>query len=136
MAKKKRRFGSLLAGVAIGTGLGMIFAPKAGSETRKELKEKLDEMIDRVKHMDKEEVKETVEKKIEEIKKELDELDKEKVAKIAKQKAKDIQKKTEELVEYAIDKGTPILENTANAIREKAIEVTKEVLNRLEKESK
>lgn len=133
---KKRGLGSLLAGVAIGTGLGMLFAPKNGSETRKELKEKLDEMLYRVKGMDKQEVKETIEKKVEEIKKELDELDREKVLKIAKAKSKDIQKKANELVDYAIEKGTPLLENTANNIREKAIVVTKEVLAKLEKEEK
>ncbi len=134
MGKKKRKMGSLLAGMALGAGLGVLFAPKKGNETRKELKQKLDEMIERIKNMDKKEVKETIENKINEIKKELDDLDKEKVLKIAKEKAKAIQKKAEELVDYAIEKGTPILENTANAIREKAIVVTKEVLNKLEKE--
>ena len=125
--------GKLVAGLAIGTGLGILFAPKKGSDTRRELKEKLDEMLEKVKNMDKEEVKENIENKITEIRKELEDLDGEKVLKIAKQKAKDIEKKAEELVEYAIEKGTPILESAANTIREKAIVVTKEVLNKLEK---
>ena len=42
----------------------------------------------------------------------------------------------EELVDYAVEKGTPVLEKTANSIREKAIEVTKEVLAKLEKNEK
>lgn len=130
---KKKGYGKLLAGVAIGTGLGVLFAPKKGSDTRRELKEKIDEMLDKVKNMDRQEVKENIENKISEIKKELEDLDKEKVLKLAKQKAKDIEKKAEELVEYAIEKGTPILESAASSIREKAIVVTKEVLNRLEK---
>lgn len=130
---KKNGFGKLVAGLAIGTGLGILFAPKKGSDTRRELKEKFDEMLDKVKNMDKEEVKENIENKIAEIKKELEDLDKEKVLKIAKQKAKAVEKKAEELVEYAIEKGTPILESAANAIREKAVVVTKEVLNKLEK---
>lgn len=128
--------GKLVAGLAIGTGLGILFAPKKGSDTRRELKEKLDEMLEKVKNIDKEEVKENIENKITEIRKELEDLDKEKVLKVAKQKAKDIEKKAEELVEYAIEKGTPILENAANTIREKAIVVTKEVLNKLEKVEK
>ena len=41
-----------------------------------------------------------------------------------------------EIFDYAIEKGTPILEGAASAIREKAIVVTKEVLNKLEKEEK
>ena len=42
----------------------------------------------------------------------------------------------EELVDYAIEKGTPVLEKTASSIREKAIEVTKDVLNKLEQNEK
>ena len=130
---KKKGYGKLLAGVAIGAGLGVLFAPKKGSDTRRELKEKIDEMLEKVKNIDKQEVKENIENKIADIKKELEDLDKEKVFKIAKQKAKDIEKKAEELVEYAIEKGTPILESAASSIREKAIVITKEVLNKLEK---
>ncbi len=130
---KKKGYGKLLAGVAIGAGLGVLFAPKKGSDTRRELKEKIDEMLEKVKNIDKQEVKENIENKIAEIKQELEDLDKEKVFKIAKQKAKNIEKKAEELVEYAIEKGTPILENAAASIREKAIVITKEVLNKLEK---
>lgn len=131
--KKKKGFGKLLAGVAIGAGLGVLFAPKKGSDTRKELKQKFDEMLNKVRDLDKKEVKENIENKIYEIKESLSDLDKEKVIKIAKKKAKDIQNKAEELVEYAVEKGTPVLESAAEAIREKAIDVTKEVLNRLEK---
>lgn len=130
---KKKGYGKLLAGVAIGAGLGVLFEPKKGSDTRRELKEKIDEMLEKAKNIDKQEVKNNIENKISEIKKELEDLDKEKVLKIAKQKAKDIEKKAEELVEYAIEKGTPILENAASSIREKAIVVTKEILNKLEK---
>ena len=96
-------------------------------------KAKLDEMVNRVKNMDSEEVKAKIEAKVAEIKKELDELDKEKVLEIAKTKAKEIQDKATELVDYAVEKGTPILERTANSIREKALIVTKDVVTKLEK---
>jgi len=129
---KKSGLGKLFAGVAIGTGLGLLFAPKTGEETRKDLKNKLDDMLNKVKDMDSKEVKETIETKIAEIKKELEELNKEKVMDLAKQKAKLIQSKTEELVDYAIKKGTPVLEKSATNIRNKAIEVTKDVLKKLE----
>lgn len=129
---KKKGLGTLLAGVAIGAGLGVLFAPKKGSETRKELKEKFEDLIIKAKEIDKAEVKENIENKIAEIKEEISNLDKEKVLKIAKEKAKLIQKKSGELVDYAVLKGTPILESAANSVREKAIDVTKEILVKLE----
>lgn len=130
---KEKGFGKFLAGAALGAGLGLLFAPKSGKDTRKELKQKMDEMLLKLKDVDAEEVKEEFEIKLYQMKSELEELDKEKVLKIAKKKASEIQEKAEELVNYAIEKGTPVLEKSATAIRETAISATKEVLARLEK---
>ena len=52
---KKKGFGKFLAGVGIGAGLGILFAPKKGSETRRELKQKLNEMLEKAKNVDIEE---------------------------------------------------------------------------------
>ena len=134
--KKKSGFGKFLAGAAIGAGLGILFAPKKGSETRQELKEKLDELANKVKGIDVEEVRESIEAKIEEIKEELKNLDKEKVLKIAKEKGAELKKKSEELVNLAVEKGTPVLQNAAEEVRQKTIVVVKEVLNKLENKEK
>ena len=56
-----------------------------------------------------------------------------KVLKLAKKKAVEIQDMADELVDFAIEKGTPILESAAADVRAKAIDVTKEVLEKLEK---
>ena len=93
MSKKGNGFGKFLAGAAIGVGLGVLFAPKAGSETRKELKQKMDELVKKVKELDMQEVKENFLNKIEEIKEELADLDKEKVISIARERAEVIGKK-------------------------------------------
>lgn len=128
----KNGLGKFLVGAAIGAGLGILFAPKAGSETRRELKQKMNELIKKAKEIDLEEVKDNLTKKIDEIKEELSDLDKEKVLKIAKKKGSDIKKKCEDLVELAKEKGTPVLENAANEVREKTIEAVKEILEKLE----
>ena len=44
MKNKKTGLGKFLVGLGIGAGLGMLFAPKSGEESRKELKETIDEL--------------------------------------------------------------------------------------------
>lgn len=133
---KKKGFGKFLAGASIGAALALLFAPKKGSELRGELKVKFDELLDKARSMDKDDVKEAIESRVEKLKESLEDLDKEEVLKIAKKKAKQITDSANELVEYAIDKGTPVLEKLASEARLKAIAVTKEVLNRLEEKDK
>ena len=129
---KNKTAAALLGGAAIGSGLGILFAPKSGKETRAELKEKLDELVKKAKEVDMDDVKEYVVQKSEEIEAALKDLDKEKVLKTAQKKAQEIQKSAKELVDYVKEKGEPVLQDAANAVREKAIEVTKGVLKKLE----
>ena len=129
---KRSGLGKFLAGLGIGAGLGILFAPKSGEETRKVLKKKMDEFVAALKDIDVNEVKDEFLNKVDEIKKELEELDKEKVAKIAQEKAESLKQKATELVELAKEKGTPVLEGVANDLRQKAIDVTKDVLKKLE----
>jgi gas vesicle protein len=127
-------FGKFLAGAAIGAGLGILFAPKKGSETRQELKAKLDELIEKVKNIDFDDVREDIEDKINDIKKELTDLDKEKVIKIAKKKSREILKKADELVKLAVEKGTPVVQKIASEAKEKTVEVLEDIIFKLEKE--
>ena len=57
MSNKKQGFGKFLTGLGIGVGLGVLFAPKSGNETRRELKNKLDEFVVALKDIDIIEVK-------------------------------------------------------------------------------
>lgn len=130
---KKRGFGKFLCGTLFGAGLGVLFAPKKGSQTRKELKIKIDDLIAKVKETDVDELKANLEEKLDQIKSELDELDKEKILKIAKKKAEDLKEQTEKLMDLVIKKGTPVLQKIADEVREKVIEASKEIITRLEK---
>jgi len=130
---KKFGLGNFIAGAAIGAGLGILFAPKTGAETRKQLKAKLDELIDQAKKIDIEAVKKEFNRKVEDIKMDLVDLDKEKAIEIAKEKGLQLKAKAEELVELAKEKGTPVLKKTANEVLENVIKVSKETQKKLSK---
>lgn len=129
---KKSGWGKFALGAVVGGALGVLFAPKSGKETRKELKEKADDLIKKAKEIDVKEVKDKIIAKTEEIVTEIRELDKEKVKEIAQEKVDLLKIKCEELVELAKEKGTPVVEKAAKEVRGKAIAVTKDVLNKLE----
>lgn len=133
---KKSGAGKFVLGALVGAGLGVLFAPKSSSETRRDLKKKMDEFVKKAKEIDVSEVKDELQGKIEEIKKELSDLDKEKVLKIAKEKAEDIKNGCEDLVQLAVEKGTPVLEKAANEVREKTIAAVREILEKLEENDK
>ena len=132
MSKDGKGIGKFVVGAALGAGLGILFAPKKGSETRELLKQKMTELTNHIKNIDVEEVKDEFEKKVNEIRMELVDLDKEKVLEIAKEKCNDLKIKTQELVELAKDKGTPVLKETAKDLLETVVKVSKETIKKLD----
>lgn len=136
MTKGNNGLGKFLAGAAIGVGLGILFAPKAGSETRKELKEKMDELVKKVKELDVQEVKESFLNKIEEIKEELADLDKEKVISIARERAEVIKEKMDELYKEAKEKATPVVQKAVEDLKGKTVVVLKDTVKKLEEPKK
>lgn len=133
MGKKKGKF---LLGAVVGCVAGLLFAPKVGSETRRELKKKFNELTEKVKEIDKEELRDKVECMIAELKNDLNDLNKEKAIELAKEKYEIVKGKAEELYELALKKGTPVLKDTALQVKDKAIKVAIETLQKLEKEGK
>lgn len=132
MANNKKGFGKFLVGLGLGAGLTALFTTKKGKEIREDLMVKIEDLIIKAKNLDVKEVGDEFLKKVEEIKEDLSDLDKEKVMKIAKKKGEELKEKTEELICLAKEKGTPILENAANEVKEKTILVIKDILNKLE----
>ena len=66
----KKGLGKFVAGAALGAGLGLLFAPKKGEDLRKDLKVKIDELVDQIKKIDKDDLKKELDKKVKEIQKE------------------------------------------------------------------
>ncbi len=128
---KKSTVAAFAVGAAIGAGAGILFAPKSGEETRKELKEKLEDLVNQIKQIDIKEVKEEFDQKVKEIKAELNSLDKEKVLEIAKKKGGELKVKAQELVDLAKEKGTPKLKKAAEGILENVVKVSNDAIKKL-----
>lgn len=128
----KKGLGKFALGAGLGASLALLFAPKKGSDLRRQIKRKFDEFMNDVDKMTVEDVKKEFTKKVDELKKEIEELDKEKVLKIAKKKGEELKVKADELVKLAKDKGTPVLEGIAEDLKQKTISVAKEVIDKLE----
>lgn len=134
MKNKKSGKGKFVLGALVGAGAALLFAPQTGSETRKQLKGKFDELMAKIKEIDVKEVREDLEKRINQIKEDLKDLDKEKALALAKTKAEQLKVKTQELVEVVKEKGTPVLQKATEELKEKTASVLKEIVAKLETE--
>ncbi len=133
---KKCGLGKFILGMGVGAGIALLFAPQEGSKTRKELKIKLDAVLDKVKAIDPEDVKAGIIQKVEELRMEVADLDKEKALAIAKTQAKKIEKKANELYDYAKEAATPVVENAVKEAKDVALKAAKQVVNKLEESEK
>lgn len=129
---KKSGLGKFVLGAGLGAAISLLFAPKKGTELRKDIKSKLDEFMGNVDKLTIEDIKKEFNMKVEEIKKELDNLDKEKVLKSAKKKGEELKSKADDLVSLAKEKGNIVLEGIAKDLKAKTVEVAKEVVKKLE----
>jgi len=130
----KKGLGKFVLGASLGAAVSLLFAPKKGTELRKDIKCKLDEFMGNVDKLTVEDIKEEFNKKVEEIKKELDNLDKEKALKTAKKKGEELKVKADELLDLAKNKGNDVLEEIAKDLKTKTVKVAKEVVKKLEEE--
>lgn len=132
MAKLKSGMATFLTGGLIGATLGILLAPKKGSETREEIKTKYNDMIANLKNLTTEEVVEKLNDQFEEIKVDLKSFEKEKSLKSAKLRSKDLIKRAEYLYNLAAEKGTAALKETAEEIKGLVSDTTSKIVKKLE----
>ena len=132
MSKK----GNFILGAGLGLGLGLLFAPKSGKETRKELSKLLNDLAEKAKQIDIEEIKNAIIVKTKELENTIKSLDKETAKQLIIDKSNEVKIKAQELVDLAIEKGTPIVEKTAKQVKSKTAELLKSTAEKLEQPKK
>lgn len=132
MSKK----GNFLLGLGAGVGLGILFAPKSGKETREDLAKATKNLIEKAKDLDVEEVKNAIIVKTKELQNTIADLDKETAKQLIIDKTNEVKIKAQELVDLAKEKGTPVLEKTAMDVKTKTAAVLKSAAEKLEEAPK
>ncbi len=132
MSKK----GNFLLGASVGLGLGILFAPKSGKETRKDLAKAMEDLLEKAKEIDIEEVKNAIIIKTKELESTIKELDKETAKQLILDKSNEVKIKAQELVDLAVEKGTPVVEKTAKQVKSKTAEILKSAVDKLEEDNK
>ena len=127
---KKNTMIGFLAGTAVGAGLGVLFAPKSGKETRKDIKN----LAKKAKNIDLDDVREFVIEKSADIEDKLSKLSKEKVLKEAKSKAKEIEKDIINLYDYVKDISEDVMQDSVIKLKKKAENTIEKVLDKLKED--
>ena len=91
------KLGKLIARIGIGTVIGMLCAPKKGSELRKDIKDKSKDLYDKAQNISKEDIQELINNTIDEIKLAIDEFDADEFKENAGKKINEVKSKLEEL---------------------------------------
>ena len=124
---------ALTGGIVIGGTLGVLFAPRKGSETREKIKLTFVNLKNKVSKIEEEDIKYYIEKKLNEIDDDIEVLEGTLEFKKAKKQAKKVIKKINKLIDYTTKKGYDEFEDLITDLKEKASELSEEILTNLEK---
>jgi len=100
MMSKHSSLSKFVVGAGIGFGVGLLVAAKSGKETRKDIKNKFEELEDKLRNLSYDDLKDGAIEKLDELKVKINELDQEKASELIKDKVLDIKDKLTELSRY------------------------------------
>lgn len=132
MGKKTNTALTFLTGGIIGAGLGVLFAPNKGKETRKVIQDKYVELKDKLQGLNTDNVSDFIDEVKVEIENQIKELKKEKVLTNAKSKAKEIKRSCDEMIDAASQATNKKLLQTTKEFKTATVQTLKEIINKIE----
>ena len=115
---------ALTGGIVLGGTLGVLFAPRKGSETREKIKLTFVNLKNKVSKIEEEDVRYYIEKKLNEIDDDIEVLEGTLEFKKAKRQAKKVIKKINKLIDYTTKKGYEEFEDLITDLKEKASDIS------------
>ncbi len=129
------KFGHFLTGALIGVGLGVLLAPKAGTETRENLRKSFKDLTDTIKNIDIERTKIDFLQRLSNIQEELAKLNANEAVKEIQAKSLMIEKECDELVKESQKEELPSVEKAALEMKQKTKALADEMIEKIEKEN-
>lgn len=123
---------TFVGGLVVGGIIGVLLAPKSGEESRKELKEKIEDLTLYIKNIDSETIKLEATKKLNNIRKYLEENDGSEMLEDLKDKSKEILKNLDDLAKMFKEKTDPYAQKLIGSTKELTINVLNKTLEKLE----
>ena len=130
--EKRKIIQALGTGAIVGGILGVLFAPRKGSETREKIKENLSNVKNKISNLDEETIRNKINKALNNLEYELTKLEVEVEYNQAKKQAKKIINKIDKLLKYSKKNKINDIEETILELKEKAELIGEEVLTELE----
>ena len=116
---KSSGLSKFVVGAGIGFGIGLLVAAKSGRETRNDIKNKFDELEDKIRNLTYDDLKDGAIEKLDELKIKINDLDQDKASTLIKERIEDIKEKLIELSKYIKKKSSPAIKKIINEINEK-----------------
>ncbi len=132
MSKKTNSILTFLTGTALGAGVGVLFAPNKGKETRKKIQGKYKELKEKLQGLNSDNISDFIDEVKVEIENQIKELKKEKVVAVAKGKAREIKRSCDEMIDAASQAGNKVLLQTTKEFKTATVKTLKDIINKIE----
>ncbi len=128
MDKNSNTLGTFTFGMLIGLGIGLLFAPKSGTETRSDIKNKFNSMMGN----NKDDLNFLIELTKEKINDSIKSLKKEKVLEKASEKVSEIKEYCDEIIEMSLETGGEAIEKATKKFKKDTLKTIDKIIDKLE----